>query len=140
MQAGDAAGAARQFGEAHEGFSRAGALANALECTAGLARCALAQGQLDSARQAAAEVWQYLADHGPAGLELPALAYLTCVEVFEALEEPEPARAALAAGYREVMARAEKISDPEWRQSFLDNVPEHRALVAQWERSQAGNG
>jgi hypothetical protein len=139
-QAGDAAGAARRFSEAHEEFSRAGARANALDCTAGLARCALAQGELEAARQAAAEVWQHLADHSSAGLELPGLAYLTCVEVFEALGELETSRAALAAGYRDVMARAEKISDPEWRQSFLENVPEHRALVAQWERSQAGPG
>jgi class 3 adenylate cyclase/tetratricopeptide (TPR) repeat protein len=139
-QAGDAAGAARRFSEAHEEFSRAGARANALDCTAGLARCALAQGEPEAARQAAAEVWQHLVNHGPAGMELPGLAYLTCAEVFEALDEPVPAREALAAGYREVMARAEKISDPEWRQSFLENVPEHRALVAQWERGQAGPG
>src|SRR4030095_3807057 len=74
-QAGDGAGAARRFGEAHEGFSPEGVRAKSLDCTAGLARCALAQGQLDGARQAANEVWQYLADHGPAGLELPGLAY-----------------------------------------------------------------
>jgi class 3 adenylate cyclase/tetratricopeptide (TPR) repeat protein len=139
-QAGDAAGAARRFGEAREEFSRLEARAKVLDCSAGLARCALAQGQLEAARQAAAEVWQVLSDDGPAGLELPALGYLTCVEVFEALGELETARAALAAGYREVMTRAEKISKPEWRQSFLDNIPEHRALVAQWERSQAGPG
>jgi hypothetical protein len=44
----------------------------------------------------------------------------------------------LEAGYRDLMARADKFTDPEWRQSFLDNIPEHRALVAQWERSEAG--
>ena len=32
------------------------------------------------------------------------------------------------------MERAEKISDPEWRKSFLENIPEHRALVDMWER------
>jgi tetratricopeptide (TPR) repeat protein len=139
-QARDAAGAARRFSEAHEAFGRAGARAPALDCMAGLARCALAQGQLEAARQAAAEVWQQLADRGPAGMDLPGLAYLICGEVFEALGEPGPAGEVLTAGYREIMARAEKISDPERRQSYLENVPEHRALVAQWERSQAGRG
>jgi len=139
-QAGDAVGAARRFGEALVDFTRAGSRAYGVDCTAGLARCALAQGQLETARGSAAEVWQHLSEHSSAGLELPALAYLTCAEVFETLGELETWRAALAAGYHDLMARAEKISDPEWRQTFLGNIPEHRALVAQWERSQAAPG
>jgi hypothetical protein len=30
---------------------------------------------------------------------------------------------------------AGKISDPEWRKSFLENVPEHRAIIEMWERN-----
>jgi len=137
-QAGDPAGAARRYGDALEDCRRAGMRTGTIDCTAGLARCELAQGQLEAARQAVTQVWEYLADHGTAGMELLGLAYLTCVEVFEALGEPALARAALAAGYREIMARADKLTDPEWRQAFLENLPEHRALVAQWERSQGG--
>jgi len=40
------------------------------------------------------------------------------------------------AGYRELTARAEKISNAEWRKSFLENVPEHRTIVEMWERMQ----
>jgi hypothetical protein len=32
------------------------------------------------------------------------------------------------------MARAEKISDPEWHNAFLSDVPEHRAIVEMWEK------
>jgi hypothetical protein len=37
------------------------------------------------------------------------------------------------------MTRAEKISDPDWRRSFIDNIPEHRAIFELWERKQAGS-
>ncbi len=37
--------------------------------------------------------------------------------------------AAVEAGYRELMGRAEKISDPQWRKAFLSDVPEHRAII-----------
>jgi len=32
-----------------------------------------------------------------------------------------------------LMERADKISDPDWRKSFLENVPEHLALIEMWE-------
>ena len=31
------------------------------------------------------------------------------------------------------MQRAEKISDPDWRRSFLENVAENRAIVERWQ-------
>jgi hypothetical protein len=106
-----------------------------VDCTAGLARCSLAQGQLEAAREFALEVWNHLSVHGPDGLELPTLCYQTCADIFDALGESENSRAAIEAGYRDLMVRAEKISDVEWRKSFLDNVSEHRAIVELWERS-----
>jgi hypothetical protein len=33
-------------------------------------------------------------------------------------------------GYGELMERAERIGDGEWRAAFLTNVPEHRRLSA----------
>jgi class 3 adenylate cyclase/tetratricopeptide (TPR) repeat protein len=138
-QAGDAAGAARRFSEALAGLTRSGFLSVTPDCTAGLARCALAQGQLDEAREHAAALWQHLSEQGPTGIELPTLCYQTCADLFDALGDPETSRAAVEAGYRDLMARAEKISDRDWRQSFLDNIPEHRAIVDLWERSQAAN-
>jgi hypothetical protein len=43
-------------------------------------------------------------------------------------------------GYRDLTARAERISDPACRQSFLDNIPENRAIIERRERRQAGSG
>jgi len=54
--------------------------------------------------------------------------YLTCAEVFQALGEQGLARAAAKAGWLELQERAGKISNLEWRTSFLENVPEHRKM------------
>ena len=62
-------------------------------------------------------------------MEFPTRAYLTCADVFEALGEAEPAHAAIEAGYHEVIRRADRISNADWRESFLDRVPEHRAII-----------
>jgi hypothetical protein len=32
------------------------------------------------------------------------------------------------------MSLADKIGDVEWRESFVKNVPEHRALLEMWSR------
>ena len=58
----------------------------------------------------------------------------TCVEVFDALGDEEKAREAIEAGHRMVTEMADTIHVPEWRQSFLENVPENRALMEMWER------
>jgi hypothetical protein len=40
------------------------------------------------------------------------------------------------AGYRALMELADKLSNPEWRRSFLENVPANRAIVAWRQRLQ----
>lgn len=136
-QAGNAAGAERHFSEAREGFRQMSSPVAVVETTASLARCALAQGNLQSARERVTEVWTHLSAHGPHGMELPALCYQTCADIFDALGDTATSRAAVQAGYRELMARAEKISDPGWHRSYLNNVPEHRAIIDMWERINA---
>jgi class 3 adenylate cyclase/tetratricopeptide (TPR) repeat protein len=126
---GDVAGAARRFQEAKGIFIDLGARGPSCDSLAGLARCALAQGHLDEARRQATEIWIFLKEHGTGGMDAPVWAYQTCADIFDALGEPEQARAAVEAGYREMMDRAAKITDPEWRRSFLENVAEHRALT-----------
>lgn len=81
------------------------------------------------------ELWEYLAEHGPKGLEQPIWAYLTCADIFDALGQRDAAHAAIEAGYRELQSRAENISNADWRKSFLENVPEHRAIVEMWQRN-----
>ena len=132
-QAGDAAGAKRRFVEAKDVLTEVGAFGFVNDPLAGLGRCALAQGHLDEVRQYATELWNALAT-GRAKGEFPLLSYQTCADLFDALGEGEQARAAVEAGHRELMARAEKISDPEWHNAFLSDVPEHRAIVEMWEK------
>ena len=52
------------------------------------------------------------------------------------LGEAKKSRAAVQAGYNELMARAGTLSDPDWRRTYLENIPEHRQMVAWWERLQ----
>jgi class 3 adenylate cyclase/tetratricopeptide (TPR) repeat protein len=134
---GDFAGATRRYEEAKGIFTDLGVVASTVDCWAGLARCALAQGRLDDARRDAEGIFTYLSTHGGKGMESPIWAYQTCADIFDALGEPEQARAAVEAGYRDLMERAGKIDDPEWRKSFLENVAEHRAIVELWERLSA---
>jgi tetratricopeptide (TPR) repeat protein len=135
---GDLAGAVRRYEEAKGIFSDLGVLPSTVDCWAGLARCALAQGRLDDARQDAEGIFSYLSTHGGKGMESPIWAYQTCADIFDALNESEQARAAVEAGYRALMEQAEKIDDPDWRKSFLENVAEHRAIIDLWERMSAG--
>jgi tetratricopeptide (TPR) repeat protein len=134
---GDLAGAASRYSEARDIFTAMGARALVNDALVGLARCALAQGRFDEACAQATDLWQYLTEHGSSGLDKAILAYQTCADIFDALGESERSRAAVEAGYRELMERADKISNPEWRRCFLENVSEHRAIVEMWQRVNA---
>ena len=126
--------AQQQFEAARGIFTQAGIRGYAADALAGLARCALALHDLETARRYAAELWNYLRLHGTQGMEFPLRAYLTCAEAYTTLGESDNARQAIEAGYYELIARAEKISRVEWGRSFLFNVPEHRALIDLWEQ------
>jgi hypothetical protein len=127
-------GAAQCYTEAAEALTRMGMVGFANDARAGLARCALAQEELGAAGRHAADLWDHLSTHGAGGMEFPIWAYSTCLEVFDTLGDLSRARAAAEAGYAELSRRAERISEPEWRISYLENVPEHRSLRAKWEQ------
>ncbi len=131
---GDLSGATVRFSEARRIAAENNLLALAREAVAGLAACALAEGRYEDARKYVAEVWDYLQAHGGAVMENPSTAYRICSEVFEALGERENARLALHAGHQALVDKADMINMPEWRQSFLENVPENRAIMEMWER------
>jgi hypothetical protein len=106
-----------------------------MDCSAGLARCMLAQGQSEQAHEHVTRLWNYLSEQGTKGIELPSLVYQTCASFFDAAGQHEKSRAVIASGYRDLIARAEKISNPEWRTSFLRNVIEHRTMLEMWQRN-----
>jgi hypothetical protein len=130
----DAPGAARRFLEAREIALSQGLAGLACESTAGLAACAIQQGQLEEVRKYAHPVWDHLKERGWLGMDFPGKVYRTCTETFEALGEDENALLVIQIGHQALMEMADKINVPAWRQSFLENVPDHRAIMEMWER------
>ena len=72
------------------------------------------------------------------GTEVPLLIKLTCHDVLVQVRDPR-ADEVLAAAHRELQARAATISDATTRQSFLNNIPEHREIDAAWAAHQAAS-
>jgi tetratricopeptide (TPR) repeat protein len=101
-----------------------------VEPLAGLARVALAQGDLVAALAHVNEILDHIADR-PAlhGLFEPLRVYLTCCRVLLANGDPR-AGEVLEGGYRLIQERAATIEDEDLRRSYLENVPAHRAIVA----------
>ena len=101
----------------------------ALAPLAGLARLALARGDLATARTRANELATALeAEVIPWADELPQL-YLSCYQVLSAAGEARAAQVLEVACAR-LNRQASQISDATCRQAFWDDVPTHRALLA----------
>jgi class 3 adenylate cyclase/predicted ATPase len=131
---GDAPGASRRFSEACEIALSHGSAALAYQSKACLSTCALMLGQLDEALKYVREVWDYLKEHGWIGMENPGNVYRSCAETYDALGEVENTQEVIESGHQALMEIAEKITVQEWRKSFLENVPDNRALMEMWER------
>ncbi|MBT9490906.1 MAG: AAA family ATPase [Paucibacter sp.] len=109
----------------------------AIEALAGLAHTALLRRDLSRALALAEQVLSRQAT----GIELdgceePMRVHLICHLVLAAAGDPR-AGAVLGAAYRDLSARAARISDPLRRRTYLEQVPFHRDLVAAWARAAA---
>jgi class 3 adenylate cyclase/tetratricopeptide (TPR) repeat protein len=131
---GDAPGAARHITEALQTARGKGWEQQTCEATIGLAACALALGQLDEARTYVHEAWDFLKEHGWFGLGNSGKAYRMCMDTFDALAETEKVTEVLEIAHQILVKYANKINEPEWRKSFLENMPDNRALMEMWER------
>ncbi len=127
--AGDLTAATDRLAEARKLYASIGVLSYRMEAQATEARCLKALGQLEVARQLATEVWAYLHEHGTKGIDFPSRVYL-CLGEGLGNSEYE----VIDMGYRDLMERAKKISDTDWRRSFLQNVIENDALITRWEK------
>lgn len=133
--ANDLTSAAEYLAKARARFGEVGADSDKFEAQAVESRVALAQGRREAARQLVTEVCSYLREHGTEGLSSPSWIYVCVADVLEAVETPNISpREVVETGYRELMQRAEKISDPDWHRSFLENVAENKALVERREK------
>jgi tetratricopeptide (TPR) repeat protein len=122
------------FEQAAEALDKIGTPGNLQDARAGAARCLLKLNMLERALQAALLLWDYLRQQAAVGMEFPILAHETCAEIFSLTGEPVLAKRAVQAGYGELLLRAGRISLPEWRQSFLERVPEHQRIHTRWKK------
>lgn len=90
----------------------------------------LALGRLGQARDASELAQRALAAQPDAFEEGEASIRRAMVEVLRAEGAAEAARAAAWAAWERIAARARHIGDPALRRSFLEAVPDHRALAA----------
>ncbi|WP_437902502.1 AAA family ATPase [Sorangium sp. So ce327] len=106
----------------------------AVQATAVLARALLGLGRIDEAMRAAAEASSRLAEFGTVE-EGESLVRLTYAEALAASGRQAEATAAIASARTALLARAEKLSDPTWRERFLRDVPDNARtleLAQQW--------
>jgi tetratricopeptide (TPR) repeat protein len=101
-------------------------------CLAGLAAHLLARGRIDEAVDAATEAYELLERLGGVeeGESQVRLVYALCLD---AAGDPGAVIAAQRAHDR-LLSRAAKITDPAWRESFLNNLPDNAATLAVAER------
>jgi tetratricopeptide (TPR) repeat protein len=108
------------------------------EPIAGLARVALAKGDLESAMARVAEIVAHFDGGGSIdGTEDPLWIHLTCHDVLAAANSPRAVEF-LTIAHTLLSERASLLGDAE-RTSFLANVPTNRAVVAAWAAAQAAS-
>jgi class 3 adenylate cyclase/tetratricopeptide (TPR) repeat protein len=103
-----------------------------MENVSGLARVALEQGDVEPARAYTEEILAHVREHGLALIEFPFQIYQTAFRVFQACGSKPAARRVLQEAGQALMERAERITDPVLRRSFLERVPVHKELLAAW--------
>lgn len=110
---------------------QAGQQTQALEPLAGLARVALAQGQLTQAQAYIDELVSQLTDQTYAGIVELLRIHLTCYQVLSAVGD-ERAITLLTMGYTILQERAAKIEEEELRASYL-SITAHAELCRLYE-------
>ncbi len=108
----------------------------AVEPLAGLARLALAQGDLTLALTRIEEILPHLEAANPLpGINDSFRVNMTCYRVLCAATDPR-ASAVLCTAYHLLHERAAKITDEGLRRSFLENVTAHCEIIHEYEREE----
>jgi tetratricopeptide (TPR) repeat protein len=131
--------ASQAYGQAYELWQEIKLPEFAGDALAGLARTALAAGDLPVAEAYTDQILAYLdsggtfegSDSGPMRI------YLTCIQCLQAMGDSRAA-SLLELAYTKLIERASRNSDENIRRSFLENVPWHREIIALWESSRSG--
>ena len=124
------------FERAHRLALRLGSAAQH-DASAGLARVALMQNDVDGAMRAITGLLHCLENsRALEGTEAPHLIRLTCYQVLTRAGDARAGRM-LAHAHAELLVVALTVRDPEVRHSFLNKIPEHRTIMATWEADPA---
>ncbi len=108
-----------------------GAFSVVNESLAGLARVALARGDLAQAQAQVDAILEYLSANALIAADEPIRIYMTCYHVLQSNHDPRAA-AMLSRAHALLQDQAIKITDEVRRRAFLESVPLHRALVEAW--------
>ena len=128
----DADSAAMAYAASRDLFRELGMPNIATEAVAGLARVALANGDVAAALAGVESILVHLDGGGTLdGADEPLLVRLTCYRVFDAAGDMRAA-AVLGEAYAELQQLAARLPDETARKVFLENVPTNRDLVAAW--------
>ena len=120
--------AENSFNEANDNLKQLGAPGYAMDALAGAARCELEAGNLQLAKEYSNEICEYLEKNGSEAMEFPILAYLTCARIYEGTGDQERRQKSIDDGCQQLMERAGKISDPDWRRVYLEEVQENQEI------------
>jgi adenylate cyclase len=129
LEAGRHQQAIEQASEALAIRQKLGLLAGTTQSLATLAATNARLGRSDIARDFAQQTLALLDQYAGEGLETPQRDYFVCYQVLVQLGAGS-ARAALESAYRLVMERANTITDPELRGSYLQQVTINRQIIA----------
>ena len=131
LSIGHHAAAARAFG-AIQALAQRHQLPEQPDALAGLAAVALAQDDVPTALQPVLRVLELDARGAVAVVSMyPRRLALVCHRVLSSAGDPR-ALAWLARAHDELMSMAVTISDEPLREGFLNNIPDHRAILAAW--------
>jgi tetratricopeptide (TPR) repeat protein len=99
------------------------------EIQAGLLRIALFTNDRAEIEALSNEIYEYLLAHSPDGSYEPLRIYETCYDGLCQMEDPRAAQI-LEHAYGYLQSRADQISDPALRKSYLQNVSTNRRIQA----------
>ncbi len=129
--AGDLDAAALSF-EREKALALEHKLSPQADSEAGLARVALARGDLPAAmRHVQHMLERHAASDFVTNAEMPRRVDLICHLVLSSAGDPR-AEAWLRRAHGELLSTAATISDESLREGFLNNSPDHRAILAAW--------
>ncbi|MFZ6026389.1 MAG: tetratricopeptide repeat protein [Chloroflexota bacterium] len=135
---GDTLGKLRRWREAAESYQyvldiypKSGRSQNTIEPLAGLADIAFVKGNLPDAQRYVEDVLSGLATVTPDGIRDPVRVCLVCYRVLK-VDQDRRADEILATGYHYLQKRVKNVISEPLRSSYLQNIPSHRELLAEW--------